>query len=235
MVVLMVDLGCMRTLRAIYNRAIKENLVSLEAYPFKNYTIKTVETQRRALHEDDFIRFKSIELSESLQKARDLFLASFYMRGMNFIDIAYLKFENIEGDFERIRYRRNKTGKHFSIKISPPLKALFLKYLESPYQKDAYIFPIINSELPKDQYYEAIRNSRYRLNKKLKIIAGVLGIESFTIYAARHTYATMGKRKGVPTAVIQESLGHKTEAITQTYLNSFENKVVDEYDELIMG
>jgi len=59
-------------------------------------------------------------------------------------------------------------------------------------------------------------------------------MEPFTIYAARHTYATMGKRRGVPTAVIQEGLGHATESMTQTYLDSFENKVVDDYDELIM-
>ena len=60
-------------------------------------------------------------------------------------------------------------------------------------------------------------------------------IQPFTIYTARHTYATMGKMKGVPTAVIQESLGHKTESTTQTYLDSFENKVVDDFDELIMS
>ena len=71
------------------------------------------------------------------------------------------------------------------------------------------------------------------MNKRLKEIAELCGIDSLTIYTARHTYATMGKRRGVPTAVIQESLGHKTEATTQTYLDSFENEVVDEYDEMI--
>ena len=69
---------------------------------------------------------------------------------------------------------------------------------------------------------------------RLKKIAALCEMESFSIYTARHTYATMGKRKGVPTAVIQESLGHKTETITQTYLDSFDNKVIDDYDELIM-
>ena len=60
-------------------------------------------------------------------------------------------------------------------------------------------------------------------------------MQPFTIYAASHTYATMGKRRGVPTAVIQEGLGHPTESMSQTYLDSFEDKVVDDYDELIMG
>ena len=77
---------------------------------------------------------------------------------------------------------------------------------------------------------ETIAHKRKRLNQKLKKIADLLEIKRFTIYAARHTCATMGKRKGVPTAIIQESLGHSTETITQKYLDSFENDIVDKYD-----
>jgi len=225
----------MRTLRAVYNRAIKDKLVNPEHYPFKDYKIKSADTERRALSEADFLKFKTLDLPPHLEKARDYFLASFYMRGMNHIDMANLKIANIEGDFDRIRYQRRKTGKHFSIKISDPLKTILLKYIENPSDPDAYIFPILYPGMSEERKFETTKNNRQRLNKKLKEIAKLHHLDSFTIYAARHTYATMGKRKGVPTAVIQESLGHKTEAITQTYLNSFENSVVDEYDKLIMG
>ncbi len=225
----------MRTIRAIYNRAIKENLVSADCYPFKHYRIKTIETQRRALSESDFERFKTLDLQFPLVRGRDYFLASFYMRGMNYIDMAYLQVKNIVGDWERIRYQRNKTGKYFSIKISDPLKILLQKFLGDSSMQDSYIFPILNPQMDTEHHYEAINNKRKRLNQKLRKICALHDLEPFTIYAARHTYATMGKRRGVPTAVIQESLGHKTEAITQTYLKSFENKVVDQYDALIMG
>lgn len=125
-------------------------------------------------------------------------MVSFYLRGMNFIDIAYLTAENIEGDFERLRYKRNKTGKYFSIKISEPLKDILKKYLPNSYNNDTYIFSIIDKDMSPDRQHSAIKNKR--INKKLKRIAEEeLGICSFTIYA------TMGKRKGVPTAVIQES------------------------------
>jgi integrase len=225
----------MRTLRAICNRAIKDKVVSADLYPFKDYKIRTADTQRRSLSEADYEKLKSFQ-SESapLRYAHDLFMASFYMRGMNFIDMAYLKANNIEGDFDRIKYQRNKTGKFFSLKVSQPLKEILVKYIMRNQGED-FIFPVLDSSVPKEGYYERIRNSRMRVNKSLRKITKELEIEPFTIYAARHTYATRGKRVGVPTAIIQESLGHQTEAITQAYLNSFENSVIDDYDELIMG
>lgn len=224
----------MRTLRAIYNRAIKDKLISADLYPFRDYKIKTNETQRRALSETNFLKFKSLDLPPHLLQAKDYFMASFYMRGMNHIDIAHLEVKDIKGDFERINYQRSKTGKFFSVKISEPLKAILKKYVKNLNNKEAYIFPILTKEKSIEDQYETITNKRKRLNQKLRKIARLNDIEPFTIYAARHTYATMGKRKGVPTAVIQESLGHQTEAITQKYLSSFDNSVVDQYDELIM-
>ncbi len=224
----------LRTLRAIYNRAIKEHLVSADLYPFKDYKIKSGDTERKALSESDFNTFKSLKLESPLLEGQDYFMVSFYLRGINFIDMAYLTGANIEGDFKRLRYKRNKTGKYFNIKISEPLKQILKKYLPNPDDNDTFIFSIINNQMSLDRQHSTIKNKRKRINTKLKKIAQTLDIAPFTIYAARHTYATMGKRKGVPTAVIQESLGHQTEQITQTYLNSFDNSVVDDYDELIM-
>ena len=186
------------------------------------------------MSETDFLKFKSLDLPSHLLQAKDYFMASFYMRGMNHIDIAHLEVKDIKGDFERINYQRSKTGKFFSVKISEPLKVILKKYVRNLNNKDHYIFPILTKEKTVEDQYETIGNKRKRLNQKLRKIARLNGIEPFTIYAARHTYATMGKRKGVPTAVIQESLGHQTEAITQKYLSSFDNSVVDQYDELIM-
>jgi len=224
----------MRTLRAIYNRAIKDKIVSANFYPFKDYKIKTGDTERRALSEANFLKFRSLDLAPHLLQAKEYFMASFYMRGMNYIDMAHLEVKNIKGDFERISYQRNKTGKFFNIKISESLKIILKKHIENLEKKDRYVFPILTKDKSIEDQYETITNKRKRLNQKLKKIALTNDIEPFTIYTARHTYATMGKRKGVPTAVIQESLGHQTEAITQKYLSSFDNSVVDEYDELIM-
>ena len=44
----------------------------------------------------------------------------------------------------------------------------------------------------------------------------------------QNSYATVLKRSGVSTSVISESLGHSSERVTQIYLDSFENKQLDE-------
>lgn len=227
----------MRTLRAIYNKAIKAGYASLERYPFKDYSIKNGDPRRRSLAESEFELFKSLELQpgSALDEARKIFLASFYMRGMNFMDMCLLRYSNITGDLDRIQYVRSKTNKRFSIKIGHKLKETILSYLDGKVNKDDFIFPMLRNVTDPMKYHETIKNKRKRLNKRLKELAKLCGIDSITIYTARHTYATTGKRRGVPTAVIQESLGHKTEAITQTYLDSFDNAVVDDYDELIMA
>ncbi|MGD1892638.1 MAG: tyrosine-type recombinase/integrase [Cyclobacteriaceae bacterium] len=181
------------------------------------------------------LRDVALEQGSPLYHARNMFMASFFMRGMNWMDMALLKVSNIHVDFERIHYVRQKTGKPFSIKISPALKELLLLYIGENADQDDFIFPILKPTDPPERYADIIRDRRKRLNKRLKVIAALCDITPFTIYTARHTYATTGKRKGVPTAVIQESMGHATEEITQTYLDSFENSVIDEYDELIMN
>ena len=227
----------LRTLRAVYNRAINAGYANAVEYPFKDYKIKKGSPKRRALSENEFTIVKAKDLKEfpHLNEARKFFLASFYMRGMNWMDMAFLKFQNIERDFERIRYLRSKTNKRFSIKINEKLKEIILSYKNDEMNKEDFIFPILSKDDPERKIHDKIKNKRKRLNKNLKKIAEICEIEPFTIYAARHTYATMGKRKGVPTAVIQESLGHETESTTQNYLDYFENKVVDDYDEIIMN
>ena len=227
----------LRTLRSAYNKAIKSGIVAKENYPFVHYKIKSQTPERRSLTEDEFkaLRDAPLQPGTPLAHARNMFMTSFFMRGMNWMDMALLRVSNIRGDFERIHYVRQKTGKPFSIKISAALKQMLLLYLGEEHKQDSFIFPILKADDLPERYADIIRNKRKKLNKRLKKIAALYDITPFTIYTARHTYATTGKRKGVPTAVIQESMGHATEEVTQTYLDSFENTVIDEYDELIMS
>jgi len=227
----------LRTLRAVYNKAIKEGIADKQFYPFKDYKIKSGTPNRRALTEDEISSLKDHDFSgmHHLQKTRDLYLSSFYLRGINWMDMAHLKVKNIIGDFDRISYLRQKTkGVRFSIKINEPVKKIILSFLDEAYQLDDYLFPILKKSDPVEYHYSIIENRRKRLNKNLKEIAAILKIPKFTIYSARHTYAMTLKRKGAPTSIIQDSLGHTTEQMTQTYLDSFENDVIDQYDRLIL-
>lgn len=227
----------LRTLRALYNKAIKEGVVAQDKYPFRDYHIKKGSPDRRALTIEEFDKLQNADLKEGSAKARacDLFMASFYLRGMNWKDMALLKVGEMQGDFERISYVRSKTkSKMMSIRIHPKLKEIIIKNQAEPFKAGDYVFPILNQSLPVEKHHETIKNKRKRLNGYLKTIAKDLQIRPFTIYAARHTYAMMLKRGGAPTHIIKDSLGHTTEEMTQTYLESFENTVLDEYDALIM-
>ena len=227
----------LRTLRAVYNKAIKQGIVPEANYPFKDFTIKKGVPDRKVLSYEELQILKNAAFPKksAFNRYRNFFMASYYLRGMNWMDMAYLQVKNISGDFERISYVRSKTkNKRFSIKIHGLLKEMILENLGNNYDENDFLFPILSKKDDPTKYYFTIKNKRKRLNKYLKTIAKELEIAPFTIYTARHTYAMMLKRKGAPTNVIQDSLGHRTEEMTQTYLESFEDNVIDDYDALIM-
>jgi integrase len=221
-----------RTLRSLYNMAIKEKKIALEYYPFKDYTIRHEETRKRAVDREDLLKILQFEpLTMRQTRAKEYFLISFYLMGASFVDIALLKVGNIINN--RIEYKRQKTGKLHSILISKPLMDILSNYLKGKSENE-YILNVVKSNDSKVQL-TSIRDELKRYNRSLKEIAKICGIESsITSYVARHSYATGAKKLGVPTSVISESLGHSSEKTTQIYLDSFENDVVDRYHEMII-
>lgn len=222
----------LRTLRAVYNRAIREKAVSGELYPFKNFKISTEETKKRAIRKEDIDKIVELDLTnrKDLEYSRDLFLFSFYFRGMSFIDISFLKVKDIVGD--RVFYTRKKTGQKFSIKITEKAWGIIRKYNDLS-DKDSYLFPILKRE---GHEYLDYRNAMRLTNKKLRKISENAKLsEPISTYTARHSWATIAKRSGIPIAVISEGLGHDSEETTQIYLDSFENDVLDKANEMITG
>lgn len=222
----------MRTLRSLYNMAIKNKLISLNDYPFRDYVIRKEETRKRAINRDELIRFLQFEpKTERHKRAKDYFLISFYLMGASFVDIAMLKLKDMLKD--KIEYKRQKTGKLHSIPVSEPLRNILKKYIINKKDND-FILNIVRSTEAKKQLVE-IRDELRRYNRSLKEISVECGIESkISSYVARHSYATSAKRIGVPTAVISEALGHSTEKTTQIYLDSFDNTTINHFhDEII--
>ena len=225
----------MRTLRAIYNRAIKEGYASRDLYPFGSYKIKKEPTRKRAIRIEDLhkIRDKSLPEGSELWHTRNFYMASFYLMGISFIDMARLKVENIMNG--RIEYRRHKTGKLHSIKISPQLREILDHYIKDKAKSD-HIFPLIKRPGNLELEFKDIRNQNKMYNKNLKDLASSCKVETnLTSYTSRHSWATIAKRKGVPTAIISEGLGHTNEHTTQVYLDSFDKEVMDEYNESIIS
>ena len=231
----------LRTIRAILNLAISKGLIEPGFYPFGKgrYQISNSPTIKRAIAKDDIDKIRNIELPEnsSMWHARNLFLFSFYCRGMNWVDMAKLKLKNIQSG--RITYIRTKTmrksSKSFSIKINDRIKTILDWYCDGK-NADDYIFPIITRDKNPELMRKDIRNNLKTFNKYLRKVAEKCKIEAhLTSYVSRHSWATIAKRMGVELAVISDGLGHADMQVTQTYLDSIESDRIDDANDLIIA
>lgn len=221
-----------RTLRAVFNRAIKEGIIDSSIYPFRKFKMPKQSTIHRALSIEEIKAIKDIDLKQSEEIfARDLFMFSFYCMGMNFVDIIHLKKGNIKhsknDNTYQLVYTRQKTKGIFKIKLPEQAVVIMNKYKT----KSDFVFPVLQGD---ENDFLKYKNKIRLVNKKLKIIGEKAKVSiPLTTYVARHSWATIAKRKNISTSIISEALGHKTEEITQVYLDSFENKVIDDANDLI--
>ena len=173
----------MRILRCVYRKAVGEGL-ALPADPFENVYTGVDKTSKRAATLTDIKHIKQLDLSDhkSLEFARDIFLFSFYMRGMSFIDLAYLRKKDLNSGF--VSYSRRKTGKKLIIRWEKQMQEIIDRYGDSETQ---YLLPIIEREdgTERRQY----RNKMLLVNRKLKKIAARAGLTTpLTMYVARHKW-----------------------------------------------
>lgn len=163
----------MRTLRAIYNKGIQAGLVDKKAYPFERYKIKTTPTEKRAISIESLKKILLLELDQKheLFHVRNMFIASYLLYGMNFMDMVYLKTSNIASG--RIKYRRRKTAKLYDIKITEQLQEI-LNFYTNGKDDDEYVFPAIKRNGLNEQYKD-IEWARKKFNKGLKKLAVLCG------------------------------------------------------------
>lgn len=224
----------MRTIRALFNKAIKKGVIEKTLYPFSEYKIKTMPTEKRALDVELFSKIIQchIEQNEPGFHARNYFICSYMMYGMNFMDMAHLKISDIKDG--RIQYRRRKTNKLFDIKISPQLKYILNYYIQNN-RNSGYVFPILKRMELADQDKD-IMWARKRYNKSLKKIAKICGIDTnLTSYDSRHSFATHAMLNDVPIHVISAMFGHSSLKTTEIYLKSLPNNILDSYNERVVG
>lgn len=221
----------LRILRAVYNRACEQGLVTTTTNPFAHVYTGVEKTAKRAVDIKTIRRIKNLDLSidKSLDYARDIFMLSFYMRGMSFIDLAYLEKSDLANGI--VTYRRRKTGQKLFIRWTKEMQAILDKY---PENETGYLFPVITSRTanPRNQY----RNRHYVINRNLKIVAQKIGMQMpLTTYVARHSWASIAKSKGIALSVISEGLGHDNEQTTQIYLASLDTSAVDRANDIILS
>ncbi|OUN80462.1 site-specific integrase [Bacteroides sp. An51A] len=212
----------MRNLRTLYNRAVEEGLTE-NRFPFRRVNTRVEKTVKRAVTAEIIARIKELELSlhPALEFTRDLFLLCFYLRGMSFVDLAFLKKKDLQNGV--LVYRRRKTGQQLCIKWEPFMQEIVRKYSdpESP-----YMLPIIK-ESGKDERRQYL-NASHLMNRKLKKIGRMIGCPiKLTFYVSRHGWASIAQSQHIPLPVISEALGHDSEDTTRIYLALLDTAVVD--------
>ena len=223
----------MRVLRAVFNKAVREGIVS-QSSPFRNVYTGVDRTRKRAVGEETVIRLRRLNLehSPSLALARDIFIFSYCARGMAFVDIAFLRKQDIAGG--AICYVRRKTGQRLTIRIEPCMGDIIERYAPVTRTSD-YVFPLLNAEDPVrgfSQYQTALGY----YNRRLKRLAELLGLEMpLSSYTSRHTWATTARNHNVPLSIISAGMGHASEKTTQIYLASLESSVVDQANRSIIA
>lgn len=220
----------MRTLRAIYNRAVEKELTA-QRFPFRYVYTGIDKTVKCALPAKYIKEIRNLDLSlfPQLDYARDLFMFSFYTRGMSFIDMAFLKKKDLMNGI--LSYRRKKTNQQLFIKWEKPMQEIVDKYDTG---SSPYLLPIIkeNGMDKRIQY----KNCAHFVNDKLKKIGERLGLEiPLTSYVARHSWASIAKSRNISISTISEAMGHDSESTTRIYLASLDTSSVDKANSIVLS
>lgn len=241
----------MRILRAVYNRAVEKGLTE-ERRPFKQVYTGIDKTVKRAISLKTIKNIKDLDLTQKphLAFARDMFLFSFYTRGMSFIDMAYLKKNDLQNG--NLAYRRRKTGQRLMIRWEKCMQEIVDRYPTSP--QSSYLLPIIHPSYAfgssqKATAHLTVQEDRIRIlqerrcyqktlhsiNHQLRILSKQIGLISpLTTYVARHTWASIARNQNIPISVISEGLGHHSEQTTQIYLTSLDTSIINEANRKII-
>ena len=220
----------MKRLRAVYNKAVEEGFAEHKNL-FKRVFTSSEKTVKRAISIKYIKKLKAMDLSYSVSRsfARDIFLFSFYTRGMSFVDIAYLQKKDLKGKV--LTYRRKKTGQLLSIRWEPCMQEIVDRYSSS--DMSPYLLAIIDN--PDGDTRKQYRNVQSLINRNLKAIGVSINISiPLTMYVARHSWASAARNEGIPVSVISEGMGHDSEKTTQIYLASLETQVIDKANQKIL-
>lgn len=220
----------MRKLRTMYNLAVEREL-TVQRNPFKHVYTGVAKTKKRAVSLDVIKTLRDLDLKcdPHSELARDMFLFSFYTRGMSFVDMAYLRRSNLRNGI--LSYRRHKTSRQLYIRWMEQMQEI-VRYHDIP--ESDFMLPIIkpNGKDNRVQY----QNAQHMINRRLKKLGARIGMtEPLTMYCARHAWASIALDDDVPVSVISQGMGHDSEKTTRIYLASLNTSVVDQANNKILG
>ncbi|KAB3899957.1 tyrosine-type recombinase/integrase, partial [Bacteroides uniformis] len=172
-------------------------------------------------------------LPNAQQKTRIFFVLMFMLRGIPFVDLAYLHKRDLQGNI--LSYRRRKTGRALTVSLTP--EAMQMVRIIANKDKDSpYLFPILQSEEGSEAAYREYQSALRAFNQRLAVLRQCLGMQSaLSSYAARHTWATMAYHCEIHPGIISEAMGHSSITVTETYLKPFSNRKIDEANQRVIS
>lgn len=215
----------MRTFRTAYNAAVAKGYASGRDV-FHGVYCGYDKTRKRAIGMKCMSDIVKLDLSASpaLDFARDMFVFSFCMRGMSFVDMAYLKKSDLKDG--QVTYVRRKTRRTMTVKWEKEMQCIVDKW-SARAAGTTYMLPIIvrQDRDARRQYLSAYR----KVNNSLKRIAQLIRLDvNLTTYVARHTWASAAHQRRYPILLISEALGHESVQTTMTYIEQISLSDVDD-------
>lgn len=227
----------LRTLRAVYNRVVDRRKAPYVPHLFRSVYTGTRADRQRALDVDDLRKVfaplpPSFAAAPALRRAREWFLLMFLLRGLPFVDLAYLRKSDLQGNV--ITYRRRKTGRPLSVTLAAEAVPLLQKCINRD-SASPYLFPILHSSEGTEEAYREYQMALRGFNYQLALLGKVLGLEDrLSSYTARHTWATTAYYCEIHAGIISEAMGHSSITVTETYLKPFRSKKIDEANRRII-
>ena len=213
-----------RNIRAVFNDALNDELI--KCYPFKSFKLpKLQQTKHRALTKSQIITLRDYPCMDWQQEYRDLFMLSFYLVGINMVDLLTARKEDVRNG--RLEYRRDKTGKLYSIKIEPEAQTIIDRYRG----KDYLLSPLDRYSSHKD-YIQHMNRALKKIGLSYETSSRKTGKAIFpdlTTYWARHSWTSLASAIDIPIDIIARSLGHSwiDKTVTSVYIDFDPRKLDD--------
>ena len=227
----------LRTFRAVYNRAVDLHRAPYVPHLFRSVYTGTRADHKRALGNEDMKRVfcklsQSSGASSNMRRAQEFFILMFLLRGMPFVDLAYLRKSDLRDNV--ITYRRRKTGRPLSVTLTPEAMILVKKNMIRD-SSSPYLFPFLESREGTKEAYREYQLALRSFNQQLMLLGELLGLgDKLSSYTARHTWATTAYYCEIHPGIISEAMGHSSITVTETYLKPFRSKKIDEANKQVL-
>lgn len=223
----------MRMLRSIYNQAVSLGHTAYIPHLFNKVHTGVDSPVKRAVSPETMRRVMTDTRPLSLSQvfSRDVFILLFLLRGMPFVDLAFLRKCDLQGN--TITYRRRKTGRSLTVIVGSEAMAIIRRYMVQDVAFP-YLLPIIKSPGQNEylQYTRMLRNVNYQLSR---LVTKMRLKEALSTYVARHTWATTALHRNYNTSLICDAMGHSSVKVTETYFQRFREEEINRMNRSVVS